>query len=98
MSFGSAMSKTKQASLRTNDVINASEIGQYVYCSISWYLQRCGHKPDSPLLEIGKKVHIDLGKTIDSIQNDVRLSRRYAAIGYLFLIITISIILFRVIL
>ena len=92
------MVRTKQASLKRNDVINASEIGQYAYCSVAWFLQRCGYEPDSPLLEVGKKVHIDLGKTMDSIQNDIRISRRYTAIGYLFLTITILIILFRVIL
>ena len=49
---------------KRNNIINASEISQYSYCSIAWNLQRTGHEPISPLLEIGKKAHVDLGKTI----------------------------------
>ena len=88
----------KQTTLKTKDVINASEIGQYAYCSVSWYLQRCGHKPDSPLLEIGKKAHINLGNTIDTIQRDIRHSKLFAIIGYLLLFFAIITILYWVIL
>jgi len=88
----------KQTSLKRNDVINASEISQYIYCSIAWHLQRCGHEPESPLLEVGKKAHVDLGKTMDSIQDEIKSSRRFAVIGYLLLIVAIIVILFGVIL
>ena len=92
------MVRTKQASLKRNDVINASEIGQYAYCSVAWFLQRCGHEPDSPLLEVGKKIHIDLGNTIDDIQVEMRRSRMFARIGYLLLIVAIIVFLFEVVL
>ena len=87
----------KQTSLN-KDVISASEIGQYVYCSKSWYLQRCGYEPKSPLLDVGTKTHVDLGFTIDGIQNEIKNSRRFAVIGYLLLIITTLVIIFGVIL
>ena len=90
------MGKAKQTSLKRNDVISASEIGQYTYCSISWLLQRCGYEPISPLLDVGKKAHIDLGKTIDSIQKDVKSSRGLAVVGYLFLFFAILAILYGV--
>jgi hypothetical protein len=88
----------KQTSLKRNDVISASEIGQYMYCSIAWCLQRHGHEPISPMLEVGKKAHIDLGQTIDNIQDELGSSRRFALIGYLFLILAIIIIIYGVIL
>ena len=87
----------KQTSLK-KDVISASEIGQYVYCSKSWYLQRCGYEPKSPFIDSGKKAHINLGLTIDGIRKEVRSSQRFAILGYLLLLITILVILFEVIL
>jgi len=92
------MVRAKQTQLKRNDVIRASEISQYMYCSIAWYLQRCGYKPDSPLLEVGKKTHIDLGVAIDGIQDGMKHSRRFALVGYLFLIIAGIVILFGVVL
>jgi hypothetical protein len=88
----------KQTSLKRSDIISASEIGQYIYCSIAWHLQRCGHEPISPLLEVGKKVHVDLGKMMDNIQDEIGSSRRFALIGYLFLIFAIIIIIYGVVL
>lgn len=92
------MVRTRQAQLNRNNVLRASEIGQYMYCSIAWYLQRCGHEPDSPLLNAGRKIHVDLGNTIDDIQEEMKRSRRYALLGYLFLIVAIISILYEVIL
>ncbi len=88
----------KKTLQKRNDIITASEINQYLYCSIAWNLQRTGHVPISPLLEIGKKAHVDLGKTIDNIQYELRWSRRFELVGYLLLIFAICIIIFRVIL
>ena len=92
------MVKTRQTQLNRNNVLRASEIGQYMYCSIAWYLQRCGYKPDSPLLDIGKQTHVDLGVAIDSIQDEIKRSRRYALLGCLFLIIAIIGVFYEVIL
>jgi len=92
------MVRAKQIQLNRNNVLRASEIGQYMYCSIAWYLQRCGYEPDSPLLDAGKKIHVDLGKTIDNIQDETKRVKRYALLGYLFLIVAIIGILYEVIL
>ncbi len=92
------MVKTRQAQLNRNNVIRASEIGQYMYCSIAWYLQRCGYKPDSPLLDVGKQTHVDLGVAIDSIQDEMKRSKRYALLGCMFLIIAIIGVFYEVIL
>lgn len=86
----------RETTLKKNSVITASEIGQYVYCSISWYLQRQGYEPVTPLLDVGTKAHIDLGKKIDTIQTDVANSRRLAVIGYIFLVVAIIGLLYGV--
>lgn len=83
---------------KRNDIINASEINQYLFCSVAWNLQRTGHKPISPLLEIGKKAHVDLGEAIDNMQCEISWSRRFALAGYLLLICAICIIVYKVIL
>jgi hypothetical protein len=88
----------KRTKLNTKDVISASEIGQYTFCSMSWFLHRSGYEPDSPLLEAGKKAHVDLGKNIDSIQNEIGVSKRFAIVGYLLLFFAILVILFGVVL
>ena len=82
--------------MKRNDVISASEIGQYVYCSLSWYLQRCGYKPDSPSLAVGKEAHVDLGRTIDAVRYDIRRSKYLKVIGYLLLICAVIAILYGV--
>ncbi|MFW6121463.1 MAG: hypothetical protein ACOC80_11270 [Petrotogales bacterium] len=88
----------KQTSLKRNDVISASDIGQYVFCSNSWHLQRGGYEPVSPLLEVGKKSHIDLGNTIDNIQSELYSARRFAIIGYVLLVLAIIAVIYEVIL
>lgn len=57
-------------------VLKASEIGQFTYCSVAWYLQRQGYKPESPLLDRGLEKHIDLGDQIDSVTEVERTSQR----------------------
>jgi hypothetical protein len=80
------------------NVIRASEIGQYHYCSISWYLQKLGYKPKSQFLEIGSKKHEKLGNIIKHTQRNMIKSKILAAIGYLLLILIILILIFEVIL
>ncbi len=88
----------KQTCFKDTDVISASEIGQYHYCSIAWYLQKCGYKPKSPMLDIGIKKHLELGKVMDYTQINIKKTRTIAFIGYLLLIIGVLIFLFEVIL
>jgi len=81
-----------------NKIICASEIGQYSYCSISWYLQKCGYKPISPSIESGKENHFNMGKRINKIQNKINISKILAVVGFLFLFVSIIIAIFKVIL
>ena len=86
----------KQTLLK-KDVISASEIGQYVYCSISWYLQKCGYEPKSHFLDIGAKKHVELGNIMDSLQYKKKTSRILAIVGYLLIAIAILLIFLGVI-
>lgn len=90
------MGKNKSSS--KTDVLNASEIGEYHFCSVAWYLQRQGYEPKSPLLDVGTEKHIVLGKALDQVQLDTRWSKLLSIIGYLLLITVILIFLLEVIL
>jgi len=74
-------------------IINASEIGQFSYCSISWYLQKQGYKPESELLDIGTAKHKKLGRVIDITNKNFKVSFYLKLIG-LILLLTSFIILF----
>ena len=91
------MENQKFKPLNHTDIISASEIGQYHYCSMAWYLQKCGYEPKSIYLEPGVKKHIELGKIIDQTQKDYKISNIIAYIGYLALIFAMIILLFEVI-
>jgi len=88
----------KQILLKKTNVISASEIGQYRYCSHAWFLQRCGYEPESPFLESGKHVHVALGNTIDRFEVKLRYSRWYALLGSVVLCIAFLLVFFEVIL
>ena len=92
------MGSKKGENPRDSDLISASEIGQFHFCSMSWYLHKCGYKPKSPMLDTGIKKHVDLGDFIDNTQKNMRQSRFLAVIGYLLLTVAILIFLFEVIL
>jgi hypothetical protein len=79
-------------------LISASEIGQYNYCSVAWFLQRCGYEPLSKSLELGTKAHIELGDIIDYTKLKTRKSKILAFIGYILLVIGFIFFLFEVIL
>jgi hypothetical protein len=91
------MSIKKQTYFKDTDIISASEIGQYHYCSVAWYLQKCGYEPKSPMLDIGIKKHFELGKVIDYTQANIRKTRAISIIGYLLLIIGVLIFIFEAI-
>ena len=92
------VTKTNHKKLKNNDVISASEIGQYYFCSMAWYLQKCGYQPESPYLEVGTKKHERLGNIIDETQNKTRNSNIFAIIGYLLLISAVLIFILEVVL
>jgi hypothetical protein len=88
----------KRKVLKKTDVLNASEIGQYRYCSCAWLLQRCGYEPESPFLESGKQIHVALGDTIDGFETKIRYARWYAILGFLVLCVAFLLFLIEVIL
>lgn len=42
---------------RRQRMINASEVGEYVFCAKAWKLKRDGARPESPRLESGTTFH-----------------------------------------
>lgn len=78
-------------------IISASEIGQYQYCSIAWYLQKCGYKPKSQSLEVGLQKHKRLGETIDKVNKNLIKSKVIALFGYIILFFSLLILIFEVI-
>ena len=92
------MGTKKQVQRRDNNILSASEIGQYHYCPMSWYLQRCGYEPKSEYLEIGKEKHVELGRVMYHAEKNIKKSRFLAIIGYLLLVVVILFLLFEVIL
>jgi hypothetical protein len=89
---------SKKSNINKSDIISASEIGQYQYCSISWKLQRNGYQPDSSYLEIGKNNHIAHGKIINYINILLKKSKILILIGFFLLLFAILILLLEVIL
>jgi hypothetical protein len=92
------MVEKKTVNKSGKDIIRASEIGQYYFCSNSWYLQKCGYQPISKQLEFGTKKHEELGRIIDNLEKENKRSNIFTAIGIILLIITILIFLFEVVL
>jgi hypothetical protein len=86
----------KKNIFKENDIISASEIGQYQYCSISWFLQKCGYYPKSDSLDSGLIKHKNIGKIIDNIDRKQKKSRLLLLIGYLLFFIALIILLFEV--
>jgi hypothetical protein len=92
------MNKVKLKKFEKHEVISASEIGQYYFCSMAWYLQKCGYKPELAFLDIGTEKHKKLGEMIAQTQHDIKKSKVFAIAGYLLLILTVLILIFEVVL
>jgi len=92
------MDDNNQDYFRRDDVISASEIGQYLFCPMSWYLQRCGYKPRSELLSAGKIKHVELGNVMYYTQKGVKKSRVLAFTGYFLLALAVLFLFLEVIL
>ena len=75
------------------NIIRASEIGQYKYCSIAWKLTKQGYKPNSELLYIGRNKHESHGKLIQSSQKLITKSKILILIGFFLLIFAILLII-----
>lgn len=92
------MGRTKQNGPTNKGILSASEIGQYHYCSMAWYLQRLGHKPDSPWLTVGSKKHEKYGQVLDNVKSTDKNSKNLAIAGYVLFIVACFVLLFGVIL
>lgn len=87
----------KKPHIKKSDIIRASEIGQYQYCSISWKLKKNGYQPNSSYLKKGIKNHISHGKIIDYTNNKLKKSKILNLIAYLLIFFAIFILVFEVI-
>lgn len=88
----------KDRNKRYSDIINASEIGQFYFCSVSWYLQKKGFKPISKNLEIGTKKHENLGEIIDKTKVNSNRSKIFFILGIVILFLAFILFLFEVVL
>jgi len=72
-----------------SETIKSSEIEQHEYCSVAWYLWRCGYKPNSKDLDKGLRAHADLGNKITSALGYEKTSRSalYLGLGLLAVVI-----------
>lgn len=64
-----------------SDVITASEIAQYAYCPISWYLKRSGCKPNTPGMVAGIEKHAKVGEKISQVHRKEKASRHFGWLG-----------------
>lgn len=82
----------------SKEVISASEIGQYHFCSMSWYLQKMGYKPVSTSLKTGIVKHNKHAKILSRSKRVNQLSIAAAITGYLILFLSLLFLFFEVIL
>jgi hypothetical protein len=87
----------KRSNSTSSDVLSASEIGQYIYCSYAWQLRRMGYEPESPFLEQGTQAHVALGDQLDTFEARLRFTRWYIVIGLVLLCMSLLLLLFGVI-
>ena len=59
----------KNSKYNKYQIISASEIGQYNFCSLSWKLQKMGYIPKKKYIKRGEETHISHGQTIGNIEN-----------------------------
>lgn len=88
----------KQKIKNNTDILSASEIGQYQYCSFAWLLQRYGYEHETPFLESGKQIHISLGETINRFEKKIHYAKWYTILGIVVLCIGLLLFLLEVIL
>ncbi|MDD1748708.1 MAG: hypothetical protein LUO89_02430 [Methanothrix sp.] len=76
---------------RNNDSnpISASEISQYVYCPVSWYLKRSGVKPQSGGLKNGVVEHKKAGGRLILLEKRERTAGIFRLLGYFSAVIAI---------
>jgi hypothetical protein len=68
-------------------VINASEVGEFVYCAKAWHLKRCGEVPQGPHLDEGIVFHEKHETTVSQAARLQRVGEKLSFIGLLLLIV-----------
>jgi hypothetical protein len=74
-------------------IIDASEVGEFVYCAKSWYLKRCGEVPRGSRLEKGAVFHEKHEATV-SWANRLRKAGKWLSIIGFFLLVVLALIWF----
>ncbi|MFA6226820.1 MAG: hypothetical protein WC620_11785 [Methanoregula sp.] len=69
--------------------ISASEISQYVYCPVSWYLKRSGVQPQSGGLKRGIVEHEKAGGRLILLEKRDRAAGIFRLLGYFSAVIAI---------
>ncbi|MGH9855469.1 MAG: hypothetical protein ACREBD_37005 [Blastocatellia bacterium] len=72
-------------------IINASEVGEFVYCAKAWYLKRCGEVPQGSHLDEGAVFHEEHGTTVSQAARLSKAGERLSLIG-LFLLAALALI------
>jgi hypothetical protein len=96
MDFKPYMNQKKSSDIFNSDIISSSELSQFNFCSVAWYLQKCGYEPKSHKINIGKKEHIKIGNIIDKTQKKINRVKNLTRIGYITLFLGILILIFEV--
>jgi hypothetical protein len=68
-------------------IIDASEVGEFVYCAKAWYLKRCGEVPQGSQLEEGVVFHKEHGATVSRAARLRKAGQWLAFIGFLLLVV-----------
>lgn len=68
-------------------IIDASEVGEFVYCAKSWYLKRNGEIPKGSQLERGLIFHKEHGATVAQATWLRKAGQWLALIGFLLVVL-----------
>ncbi|MBS3777831.1 MAG: hypothetical protein KGY50_00895 [Candidatus Thermoplasmatota archaeon] len=69
-------------------LFSASEISQFTFCSVSWFLQRLGYRaPSSKKKSHGMKIHDKIGRKTRLFPSLIRLSYLLIGCGILIIIL-----------
>jgi hypothetical protein len=68
-------------------IIDASEVGEFVYCAKSWYLKRCGEVPQGSQLKEGVVFHERHAATVSRAARLRKAGKWLALIGFFLLVV-----------
>ena len=68
-------------------IIDASEVGEFVYCAKAWYLKRCGEVPQGSQLEEGVVFHEEHGATVSRASRLRKAGEWLSLIGFILLVV-----------